>query len=59
MPEYWFIRIAQGALNLCSVELKISKRIANSVGTDETDCYKQSHLDLHCSQRYLMKGLTG
>ena len=32
---------------------KIKKRMANSVDPDETACYEQSDLDLHCLHRYL------
>ena len=35
------------------VQSKFNNRMANSVDPDETACYEQSHLDLHCLQRYL------
>ena len=31
--------------------------MANSVDPDEKACYKSSHLDLHCFQRYLYRSV--
>ena len=45
------------------VSVKINNKMANSVDPDKMACYKLSHMDLHCLQRFLywsagMKGLT-
>ena len=39
----------------------MKNKMANSVDPDETACYKPSHLNLHCLQKYLFysTGLKG